>query len=191
MRFPVLYSFAFTTYFPLQVTSTWQVWPKACTATSQSSWPPGMASRAVWHLWTWTGACQTSSMMPSIGADRLSVAVKVYSLLFRCAVALLQAPSLSAASASAPFLSLPVLSDPTHHPTSRHHQRPPVIADWVCEDMCHRLQECMLADVSPVSHTCWLRTCLGTDIGLLLTCVFASSVAERGTSIYALTHGEV
>lgn len=77
-----LHRFAFPAHFPFQVTSTWQVWPKACTATCQSSWPPGMASRAAWHPWTWTGACRTSSTMPSIAVGRLNVAVKVPPLSF-------------------------------------------------------------------------------------------------------------
>lgn len=78
----ILYSFSFATDFPFQVISTWLVWPKACTATSQSLWPLEMGFRAVWHQWTWMDACQTSSMMPFIGADRSSVAVKVQPIFF-------------------------------------------------------------------------------------------------------------
>lgn len=106
-----LYPFAFPTRFPFQVTSTWQVWPKACTATSQSSWPPGMASRAAWHQWTWMGACQTSSTMPSIAVGRSSGAVKVPSVFLSCSLV----ASLFAASASAPssvYLPSPSPSDP-------------------------------------------------------------------------------
>lgn len=77
VSFPFLSSFTFTGFFPFQVTSTWQAWPKACTATSQSLWPPGMAFRAVWRQWTWMDGCLTSSTMLSIGVDRSSVAVKV------------------------------------------------------------------------------------------------------------------
>ena len=101
----------FLPIFPFQVTSTWQVWPKACTATSQSSWPPGMASRAAWRQWTWMGACQTSSTMPSTAVGRSNVAVKVPPVFLSCS----PVASLFAASASAPssvYLPSPPPSDP-------------------------------------------------------------------------------
>lgn len=42
---------------------------------------------------------------------------------------------------------------PTCHLTLHYHWCPPATG-WVCQDTCHGLQECMLADVFPVSHTC-------------------------------------
>lgn len=150
----ILYSFSFATDFPFQVISTWLVWPKACTATSQSLWPLEMGFRAVWHQWTWMDACQTSSMMPFIGADRSSVDVKVQPIFFlvKPEPCCKHQPSL---------LPLPVPPSSVDHSclilichVTLHHHQCPLVTGLVCQDMCHRLQECMLADVFWVSHTC-------------------------------------
>lgn len=149
--FHTLYSLALAICFPFQVTSTWPVWPKACIAISQSLWPPGMAFRAVWLQWTWMGACQTSSMMPSIGVDKLSVAVKVQPFLFLSYILVASTKPLCCLC-QCPFLGYQFC----------HFYLPSDIA-LPSVSSCHWLgmsghvpwlQECMLADVFPVSHTC-------------------------------------
>lgn len=142
-----------------------------------------MAFRAVWHQWTWTGACQTSSTMPSIGVDRLSVAVKVPPFFFLSySLVASTKPLCCLCQCPLPPFSSP-LSFPLAIPRCIHLWCPPVTAEYV-KDMCHRLQEHRLADVFPVSHTCRVRTISGIDIRLLLIGAFASSMAERASGTF-------
>lgn len=131
------------------------------------------------------GAYQTSSTMPSIGADRSSGAAKVQPcLLLSYSLVASTKPLCCLCRGLLPQFTV-ISPSPIFHLSLYHHCCPPVTG-VVCQDTCHRLQECMLGHVFPVSHTDQKGNFLGVDISLVPVFVFTRRMAKRALETFMM-----